>query len=213
MSASGGRALIDPEALVLVSTIFARHDARLFDEMLDWLRANGTWINVLRLTHLQREFELGDRTVLGAMAEYLIQDSAHLKWKVLAKTEEPAIEPRPLFPHLAVFDNTDETFRHWGWLRAPIERRRLAARPDQTNRPPSSSSCAPSSDGNPAPKSWRGCSRTIPAILRRLRAKPDISEDRYKTSSTSWNYPGTSLRPDRDVKNFSRPGMTSGGFS
>ena len=52
--ASGNRALIDPEALVLVSTIFTRHDARLFDEMLDWLRANGTWINVLRLTHLQR---------------------------------------------------------------------------------------------------------------------------------------------------------------
>jgi hypothetical protein len=132
--ASGSRALIDPEALVLVSTIFARHDARLFDEMLDWLRANGTWINVLRLTHLQREFELGDRTVLGAMAEYLVQDSAHLKWKVFAKTEEPATKPQPLFPHLAVFDNTDEIFRHWGWLRAPIERRGLS-RPPRPNQP------------------------------------------------------------------------------
>jgi hypothetical protein len=132
--AGGGRALVDPEALVLASTVFARHDVRLFDEMLDWLRSNGTWINVMRLAHLQREFELGDRTVLGAVAQYLAQDSSNLKWKSLAKAGEPAIEPRPLFPHLPVPGYADETFRHWGWLRAPIEHRGLS-RPPRPNQP------------------------------------------------------------------------------
>lgn len=131
--ASGGRAMIDPEALVLVSTVFARHDARLFDEMFDWLRGNGTWINVLRLTRLQKEHELGDRSILGALAEHLTADSAHLKWKVLTKAPKTATDPRPLFPHLAVLNRTDEKFQRWGWLRPPVENRGLSRppRPDQ----------------------------------------------------------------------------------
>jgi hypothetical protein len=130
----GGRALIDPEALVLASTVFARHDARLFDEMFDWLRGNGTWINVMRLTRLHREHALGDATVLGALAEHLSQDSAHLKWKALAKSPELSPESRPLFPHLAVLNRTDEIFRRWGWLRPPVENRGLS-RPPRPNQP------------------------------------------------------------------------------
>lgn len=36
---------IDPEALLLLTTEFARHESRLFDEVLDWLRINSRWIN------------------------------------------------------------------------------------------------------------------------------------------------------------------------
>jgi hypothetical protein len=130
---SRAQAMIDPEALVLVSTVFARHDARLFDEMADWLRANGTWINVLRLTRLQKEHGLGDATVLGAIAEHLTVDSAHLKWKVLAKAAGTPSESRPLFPHLPVPNHPDEKFLRWGWLRPPVENRGLSRppRPDQ----------------------------------------------------------------------------------
>jgi len=130
---SQARAMVDPEALVLISTVFARYDARLFDEMFDWLRSNGTWINVLRLTRLQKEHGLGDASVLGAIAEHLTVDSAHLKWKVLAKDAPLAPAGRPLFPHLAVLNNTDEKFQHWGWLRPPVENRGLSRqpRPDQ----------------------------------------------------------------------------------
>jgi hypothetical protein len=131
---AGGRAIIDPEALVLVSAVFARHDARLFDEMLDWLRANGTWINVLRLVRIQKELELGDRAVLGAISEHLVRDSAHLKWKVFSKPKYSSAEPRPLFPHLAVSGRTDEIFRRWGWLRAPLEGRGLSRQP-RPNQP------------------------------------------------------------------------------
>jgi hypothetical protein len=131
---SGGKAMIDPEALLLVSTVFARHDARLFDEMFDWLRGNGTWINILRLVRLQQEHQLGDASILGALAEHLIEHSANLKWKVLMKTERTEAEPRVLFPHLPVLNRTDETFRRWGWLRAPVESRGLS-RPPRPNQP------------------------------------------------------------------------------
>ncbi len=56
--APGGVAAVDPEALLLVSTVFARHDARLFDEIADWLQQNGDWINLLRMARLQRELGL-----------------------------------------------------------------------------------------------------------------------------------------------------------
>lgn len=132
--AGGGRSMIDPEALVLISTVFARHDARLFDEMFDWLRSNGEWINVLRLTRLQAEHDLGDASILGALAQHLTEDSVHLKWKALLKSAHPVSEPQPLFPHLALLNQSDEKFRRWGWLRAPLENRGLS-RPPRPNQP------------------------------------------------------------------------------
>jgi hypothetical protein len=128
------QAMIDPEALVLVSSVFARYDARLFDEMFDWLRANGTWINVQRMCRLQKEHALGDASILGALAAHLTDDSAHLKWKALAKRPGAISEVRPLFPHLPVLNQTDEKFKAWGWLRPPVDHRGLSRppRPDQS---------------------------------------------------------------------------------
>ena len=134
--APGGNAIVDPEALVLVSTVFARHDARLFDEMADWLQRNGIWINVLRLTRLQREHELGDGTVLGALAEHLTKDSSHTKWKVLAKAPPAPAEPALLFPHLPPPSRADEVFRKWGWLRPSLDLRGFS-RPPRPNQPAS----------------------------------------------------------------------------
>ncbi len=132
----GGQAIVDPEALILFSTVFARHDARLFDEMADWLQQNGSWINVLRLARMQHEFELGDATILGALAGHMAGDSAHAKWKVLAKRPGTVGELQPLFPHLIVPNQSDEIFRHWGWLRPPMEKRGLS-RPPKPNQPAS----------------------------------------------------------------------------
>jgi hypothetical protein len=134
--APGGNAVVDPEALVLISTAFARHDARLFDEMADWLQKNGIWINVLRLTRLQREHELGDETVLGALAEHMIKDSSHTKWKVLAKAPPETEATALLFPHLPAPKATDEIFRKWGWLRSSMDLRGLS-RPPRPNQPAS----------------------------------------------------------------------------
>ena len=41
--------IIDPEALWLFSATFARYDARLFDEILDWILKNAAFINIPRL--------------------------------------------------------------------------------------------------------------------------------------------------------------------
>lgn len=130
----GGPGMIDPEALVLASTVFARYDARLFDEMFDWLRSNGEWINVLRLTRLQAEHGLGDASVLGAIAEHLVAESAHLKWKTLTKVVPAKPESRLLFPHLGAPNRADKKFLRWGWQRPPLENRGLS-RPPRPNQP------------------------------------------------------------------------------
>lgn len=129
-----GKSVVDPEALLLFSTTFARHDARLFDEMADWLLQNGTWINVQRLTRLHREHELGDTHILGALAGHLIKVSAHAKWKALAKRKVEAKEPRQLFPDSGTAARPDPIFQAWGWLRPPLEKRSLS-RPPRPNQP------------------------------------------------------------------------------
>lgn len=127
---------VDPEALLLFSSVFARHDARLFDEIADWLQQNGDWINLLRMARLQREHDLGNVTVLGALAEHLVRSSSHAKWKVFAKKPPQSEQLAPLFPHLLSPGRTDEIFSRWGWLRTPLESRGLS-KPPRPNHPAS----------------------------------------------------------------------------
>lgn len=129
-----GRAIIDPEALLLFSTIFARFDARLFDEIVDWLKLNGSWINLIRLGRMQAEFRLGDGRVLGAIAEHLSQESAHLKWKALAKRPQSVGSGELLFPHLPQPGSPEYIFQCWGLIRGKMEPRRLT-KPPRMNKP------------------------------------------------------------------------------
>lgn len=128
-AAQGSNVAVDPEALLLFSSVFARHDARLFDEIADWLQQNGDWINLLRMARLQREHDLGNVTVLGALAEHLVRRSSHAKWKVFVKKPPQCEQPAPLFPHLLSPVRTDEIFSRWGWLRTPLESRGLSKPP------------------------------------------------------------------------------------
>jgi len=122
--------MIDPEALLLFSTVIARLDARLFDEILDWLLKNGSWINLQRLTRLQEERELGDPFILAPIASYLSGDSAHKKWEILTQKALSATgNSKPLFPGVPVLGNVDETFLKWGWQRGSIKPRQLSQSP------------------------------------------------------------------------------------
>ena len=128
--------MIDPEALLLFSTVASRRDARLFDEILDWLHANGSWINLQRLSRMQQELEPGDASVLASIAGHLSRESAHGKWKILTRKVEPVASPdlaRPLFPGVPVLGSMDEEFLRWGWRRGPVKIRGLSQppRPDQ----------------------------------------------------------------------------------
>jgi hypothetical protein len=59
----------DPEALLVFTFEIARHDPRLFDEVLDWLRENERLISVQRLRNLSRDDR--DRQVLEAALHWV----------------------------------------------------------------------------------------------------------------------------------------------
>lgn len=122
--------LIDPEALLLVSTEVARLDARLFDGILDWLDDHADWINLQRLRRLQSESELGQATVLAAIGRRLARRSIHAKWKSIQTPRTARTEPLPLFPDLGHVAVPDPDFLAHGWLRGQVHPRRLATAPD-----------------------------------------------------------------------------------
>lgn len=118
-----GTSIIDPEALLLLSTHFARHDARLFDEIIDWLEQHGNLISLVRLSRMLKTEAFGEPTVLAAIAEHLGGNSTLPKWHSLQKNVTPVAPRQPLFPGLPVIREADSAFAVWGW-----ERERLATR-------------------------------------------------------------------------------------
>lgn len=127
---ASGDFLLDPEALLLASTTLARLDARLFDEVLDWLQDQADWINLQRLVRLQKDHALGDATVLAAIATRLACLPAHKKWRTLVKpTVVPSAAPAPLFPEAGHFGASDPDFLAHGWQRGPVRYRGLATAP------------------------------------------------------------------------------------
>lgn len=130
--------MIDPEALLLFSTHIARHDSRLFDEILDWLHTSGSWINLQRLGRLHKDEPLGDSAVLAAIADLLSKESTHHKWKLLLRRAEQPTYPgadllQRLFPSVPVLKEPDPVFLKHGLERGNIEYRGMsqAPRPDQ----------------------------------------------------------------------------------
>jgi hypothetical protein len=87
---------IDPEALLLASTRWGRHDARLMEGVIDWLTANGQRINLLRLRRLHDEWPLADARVLAALGERLSHQSALRKWRGILPLSAHRGEPEPL---------------------------------------------------------------------------------------------------------------------
>lgn len=125
-----GHAVIDPEALLLASTTLGRFEPRLFDEMLDWLQDQADWINLQRLARLQKQYALGDSTVLSAVASRLARLPAHKKWSTLVRVPgEARTPPMPLFPDEGHFGTPDADFLDHGWLRGPVRYRGLAVAP------------------------------------------------------------------------------------
>lgn len=138
-SGSAPSRIIDPEALLLFSTVIARHDARMFDEMLDWLDQNGSWISIQRLGTMLKEDGLGDPTVLAAIADYLAKKNRNNKWELLARKAEIAggdneLAVKPLFPGIPMGGEPDELFLKHALERGPIELRGMSLAP-RTDKP------------------------------------------------------------------------------
>ena len=104
--------IIDPEALLLASARFGRHDSRLMDESIDWLVKFGRRISLQRLQGLHRTWPgVADSRVLAAIAEVLGQQVGHRKWRVIA---EPSKENALLVPVSLFFNSTGKPTAHFG---------------------------------------------------------------------------------------------------
>ncbi len=122
------RHVIDPEPLLLFSLSICRYDARLFDEILDWLMVNGAFMNVQRLKSLEKQYDFQGKAQLSAVAELLGKKSSYaLKWKILSKSHTLAT-PEPLFymkdgNPLPLLNDYSPEFKKHGLLRGPIKLR------------------------------------------------------------------------------------------
>lgn len=107
----------DPEALLLFTFEIARADARLFDEVLDWLAVNERLVSVQRLRNLCRDD--ADRALVDASLAWVAQ------WRPRARlTSEtsrlaaPADGGEPLFRDSRLrVARLDDAFRAHGWLK------------------------------------------------------------------------------------------------
>ena len=122
--------VIDPEALWLFSSSLARYDARLFDEIMDWLVKNSAFLNLPRLKSLHRKFSLGELDVTAAMADVICQHNSRLHWRF--NVPEPDGELQALFISEDMkplgFGAQDETFLRYGFTRGAVELRGLSRR-------------------------------------------------------------------------------------
>ncbi len=122
------RRVIDPEPLLLLSLTVCRYDARLFDEILDWLTVNSGLMNAQRLKNLLQQFNFNCMAELGAVAELLGKKSSNtLKWKTLSSSHSLAT-PESLFyfkdgKPLPLPSEQAPEFSAHGLLRGPVKLR------------------------------------------------------------------------------------------
>lgn len=112
---------VDPEALLLFTFEVARNDARLFDEVLDWLVVNGRLVSVQRLRNLCRDEQ--DRALVHAALAWMSKQRP--RTRLLSKPDgsrSSADGAEPLFRDLRPRARRyDEVFLSHGWLKPPTK--------------------------------------------------------------------------------------------
>ncbi len=125
---SENRGIIDPEALLLFTCTLGRHDPRLFDEAIDWLQQNGSFINILRLKRISGAEDFAGGSVLAALAGLMSRGSEVLKWKKLALSAQTNHSPEELFfakdmRALPTIGEPDPCFLRYGFKRGRLRPR------------------------------------------------------------------------------------------
>jgi hypothetical protein len=118
------RVVLDPEALLLVSCTVARHDPRLFDAILDWLKVNGRHLNIQRLQRMRKAFQFDGGRVYAAVAASASTAERQAKWARSAKPAKSEAAAEPLFlldrgHALPMVREPDPAFLAHGFLRDP----------------------------------------------------------------------------------------------
>ena len=122
---------IDPEALLLFTCHLGRYDARLFDEVLDWLNTNGNSINIQRLRNILHSENFTDKKVLTAIADFMSRQHKLLKWRRLknvdnmgaSKSEESLFFLKDGKP-MEQFGKPEAMFQKHGFYRGEINLRK-----------------------------------------------------------------------------------------
>lgn len=108
----------DPEALLVFTFDVARDEPRLFDEVLDWLRVNGSLVSGRRLARLAATDPEVDGLVRAAVA-WAAEHGSTLR---MGGAGEPgAVDPVTVSRSGEAPPRTDETFRLRGFLKPPTE--------------------------------------------------------------------------------------------
>ena len=135
--------VIDPEALLIFSLEFARYEPRLFDEILDWLCVNGSWIDMQRLRGISKKKGDNIHKLIGASSEFLTTQGQERKWKNLAglyrhkgavNIEESLFIDKSGNPYPAA-DAPDPIFLDYGFNRGPYAPRKISKKINFTANP------------------------------------------------------------------------------
>jgi hypothetical protein len=131
--------IIDPEALVVATCTFGRHDPRLFDEMLDWLSRNSEWLDVTRLRRIGRSTTCDD-TVLGAVLDvvtrrFRVERLSRTAGSFVAGEDAGAYGATDLFldrsgQPLPTMGAEDPDFARHGLRRPALDLRAMSSAPD-----------------------------------------------------------------------------------
>jgi hypothetical protein len=110
-----------------------RHDPRLFDETLDWLRENGRFINVMRLRRILRTEAFSGERVLAAVAAFLMKGTETPKWKLLAESVPKPSTTEAFFlapdgKPLPAPGEPEPHFARYGFKRGPLRLRGYSER-------------------------------------------------------------------------------------
>lgn len=124
--------LLDPEALLLVTTAVGRSEPRLFDEMVDWLNSFGGLVSLQRLKNLQHSMQIGDQRVLSAISAWMVTQKKHPRWKTLVSGNKDGGNPESLFVGHSPSDNStlEQSFLTYGLRRSRIHLRGQSRAPD-----------------------------------------------------------------------------------
>ena len=117
----------DPEALIVFTLEVARADARLFDELMDWLLVNESLFSVRRLRAMCADET--DRALTAAALGWL----AHQRPRARLGNREPTSDATTLqllFRSGGPVSKADEDFAAAGWLHPPLIPSHKSSPPD-----------------------------------------------------------------------------------
>ena len=127
--------VLDPEPMLLFTLEMGRYEPRIFDEVMDWLVVNGSWIDIQRLRGILREKDETTKNLTGAMAAFLMREAHERKWKNLSQSCRSQVfdgssDGQPLFcekdgkPH-PFSSKPDPDFLSYGFNRPQMKVRHM----------------------------------------------------------------------------------------